>query len=105
MHELVVECRACPPWKPDKRCIRQFPQAELLQSDERMSFWRCQFNVVYSDGELVQFRIGFGHEIDEPRIQAAGPYSLQLFRTRCRTKLQFRVGLVRPKSPEGIRDN
>src|SRR5579859_5824053 len=38
-HHVVVESRVCPPWKPDKRCIRQVPQAEFLRFCEGMFFW------------------------------------------------------------------
>src|SRR5262245_47773649 len=70
-----------------------------------MSLGYGQLDMVYGDSKSVQFRVGFGHDIDEPCIQAAGPYSVQLFQTRRRLKLQFRVRLLVPESPEGIRDN
>jgi hypothetical protein len=37
-----------------------------------MSFGRGQLNMLCGDEKLVQLRIGFWHEIDEPRIQTAG---------------------------------
>ena len=70
-----------------------------------MSLGHGQLDMVYSDGKLIQFRVGFRHEIDEPRIQAAGSYSVQLFQTRRRLKLQLRVRLLLPESSEGIRNN
>ena len=70
-----------------------------------MSFGHRQLEMVYSDGKLVQFRVDFGHEIGEPCIQAAGSNSIQLFQTRRRLKLQFRVRLLLPEQSEGIRNN
>jgi len=37
-----------------------------------MSFGRGQLDMLDGDEKLVQFRIGFWHEIDEPCIQTAG---------------------------------
>jgi hypothetical protein len=31
--------------------------------------------MAYGDEKLIQFRVGFWHEIDEPCIQMAGPIS------------------------------
>jgi hypothetical protein len=70
-----------------------------------MSLGHGQLDTVYGDGKLVQLRVGFGHEIDEPRIEAAGSYRIQLFQTRRRLKLQFRVRLLIPETPEGIRNS
>jgi hypothetical protein len=67
-----------------------------------MSFWHGQLDMLRSDEKLVPFRFGFWHEIEEPRIQKARSYSLYLFQTRCRVKLQFRVGLLLSEPPEGI---
>jgi len=88
-----------------KRHIRWVTQPEFLQFRERMSFWRGQLDMLRSDEKLVQFRIGFWHEIEGPRIQKARSYSLYLFQTRCRLKLQFRIGLLLPELPEGIWNN
>ena len=70
-----------------------------------MSFGHGQFDLLPADGKLLQIRIGFGHEIDEPCIQSAGPYRIQLFQTRRRLKLQIDVGVLFPESSEGIRSN
>jgi hypothetical protein len=70
-----------------------------------MSFWHGQLEMLRSDGKLVQFRIGFWHEMEEPRIQKARSCSLSLCQTRCRLKLQFRVGLLLPEPPEGVWNN
>src|SRR6266436_8551855 len=94
MHQSVVEARACSPWEPDKRRIGQVAQAEFLESCERMSFGQGQLDLLPADGKLVQIRIGFGHEIDEPCIQSAGSYRVQLFETRRRLKLQIHIGLL-----------
>ena len=54
-----------------------FPTAtEFLEFCDRVSFGRGQLDMLYRDGKLVQFRIGFWHEIDEPCIQTAGSYGL-----------------------------
>lgn len=55
--------------------------------------------------KVVQFRIGWRHEIDKPDIQTTGSYRLHLDQTRLRLKLQFGVGLPLPESPEGIRNH
>jgi len=70
-----------------------------------MSFGHGELHTLSSDEKLVQFQIGLWHEIEEPYIQTTGSYSFQLFQTRCRLKLQFRVGLLLPESPERIRNN
>jgi hypothetical protein len=72
---------------------------------ERMSLGHGQFNTLVGDGKLIQFRVGFWHEIDEPCIQTAGSYGFQLLQTRRRIKLQFRVGLLLAEAPEGIRND
>ena len=58
VHQAVIECRACPPWKPDKRYVREVPQAQFLEFRQRMSFRDGQLDMLYRDAELVQFRIG-----------------------------------------------
>jgi hypothetical protein len=80
-------------------------QPEFLQFRERVSFWHGQVDMLRRDEKLVQFRIGFWHEIEEPRIQKARSYNLYPFQTRCRLKLQFRVGLLLTEPPEGIWNN
>ena len=70
-----------------------------------MFFGRGQLDMLYGDGKLVQIRIGFGHEIDEPCIQSAGSYRLQLFQTRRRLKFQIHIGVLLPETAEGIRSN
>src|SRR6202023_1987674 len=79
--------------------------AEFLQLGERMPLGQGQFYMLVSDGELIQFRVGFWHEIDKPGVQAARSYGFHLVQTRRRMKLQFRVGLLLPEAPEGIRNN
>src|ERR1700736_1471756 len=70
-----------------------------------MSFRDGQLDMLYRDAKLVQFRIGFWHEIDEPCIQTARSYGFKLLQTRRRLKLQFRIGLPLSESPERIRNN
>jgi hypothetical protein len=54
---------------------------------------------------LVQVPIGCWHEVDEPRIQATGSYSLYLLDAGRWLKLEFGVGLQLTKPPEGLRHN
>ena len=65
-----------------------------------MSFGHGQFDMVYGDAKLVQLPVGFWHEIDESCVQTTRSYSLQLLQTRRGLKLQFRVRLLLPESPE-----
>jgi hypothetical protein len=67
-----------------------------------MSFGRGQLDMLPANDKLIQIRIGLWHEIDEPCIQAPGSYSVHLLQTRRRLKLQIHIGLLLPKSPEGI---
>ncbi len=70
-----------------------------------MSFGRCQLDMLDGDEKLVQIRIGFWHEVDESRIQTAGPDSLYLLHARGWPKLEFGVRLQLPKPPKGFRDH
>jgi hypothetical protein len=70
-----------------------------------MSFRDGQLYMLYRDAKLVQFRIGFWHEIDKPCIQTAGSYGFKLLQTRRWLKLQFRIGLLLSESPERIWNN
>ena len=64
-----------------------------------------QLDMLYRDAKLVQFRIGFWHEIDKACIQTARSYGFRLLQTRRWLKLQFRIGLLLSESPERIRNN
>jgi hypothetical protein len=70
-----------------------------------MSFGHRQLDTLHSDVNVVQFRIGFWHKIDEPSIQTAGSDGFQLFQARRRLKLQYCVGPLLSESAEGIRNN
>ena len=105
MHQAVVEHRAWRPWKPDERYICQVPQAELFDFGERMSLGCRQLDTLCGNRKLVQVPIGCWHEVDEPRIQATGPYSLYLLHAGRWPKLEFGVGLQLTKPPEGLRHN
>jgi hypothetical protein len=102
MHQSVVKRWACPPWKPDKGFIRQVTQSEFLQLGERMPLGDCQLDIVYCDAKLVQFPVGFWHEVEESCIQAAGLYGVQLLQTWRGLNLQFHARSLLPKSTEGV---
>src|SRR4029077_7538632 len=104
-HQAIVERRACPPRKPYKRYIREVPQAQFLEFCDRMSLRDGQLDMLHRDAKLVQFRIRFRHEIDEPCIQTARSYGFILCQTRRWLKLQLCVGLLLSESPERIRNN
>src|SRR5450755_561777 len=67
-----------------------------------MSFRDGQLNTLYRDAKLVQFRIGFRHEVDESCVQPARSYGFKLLQTGRRLKLKYRIGLLLPESPERI---
>jgi hypothetical protein len=56
-------------------------------------------------GSWSKSRFGCWHEVDEPRIQATGSYSLYLLRASRWLKLEFGVGLQLTKPPEGLGHN
>ena len=72
-----------------------------------MSFRDGQLDMLFRDAKLVQFRIGFWHEIDEPCIQTHSQilYGFKLLQTRRRLKLQFRIGLLLSGIAGKIRNN
>ena len=46
-----------------------------------MSFGGGEFDTLNGDEQLVQFRIGLWHKVNEPCVQTTGSYSLYLFGT------------------------
>ena len=84
MHQAVVESRAFPPRKPDKRCVRHVTQPEFPEFTQRMSLGRSQCDVVQSDLNLIQLPIRFRHVINKARVQPARPHTFKLFQTRQR---------------------
>jgi hypothetical protein len=80
----------------------QVPQAERIPRGKGMGLGDGQREGVHGDGEPVQFRIGIGHEIDEPGIQPAGSDGVELLQARCRLQLQLRVRLPLAEASDGI---